>query len=113
MFFYAVNFEFSFNEKQWEDTRYSAEIRPIIGWHLGDWDIIINPIVDNSYRGFKNLDFAPSERIAYNFSKMWAVAAELYSDFGVIHHFDAWRDTSQQLFAVMDYSGEPLILRQA
>ena len=107
-FVYAVNFEFSFNSKQWEDSKYSSEIRPIIGWHLGDWDIFINPIVDNSYRGFKNLDFAPSERVAYNFSKTWALAAEWYSDFGVIHHFDAWRDTSQQLFATVDYSGDPI-----
>jgi len=108
VFVYAVNFEFSFNERHWEDSRYSSEIRPIIGWHLGDWDIILNPIVDNSYHGFKNLDFAPSERVAYNFSKTWAVAAELYSDFGVIHHLSSWRESSQQLFAVMDYAGEPV-----
>jgi hypothetical protein len=108
MFVYAVNFEFSFNQKHWEDTKYSSEIRPIIGWHLGDWDIILNPIIDNSYKGFKNLDFAPSERVAYNFSKTWAVAAELYSDFGVIHRFSPWRETSQQLFATADYGGDPV-----
>jgi hypothetical protein len=107
IFVYAVNFEFSFNEKQWDANRYSSEIRPIIGWHLGDWDIFINPILDNSYLGFKNLDFAPASRIAYNFSKTWAVAAEWYADFGVIHHFSPWRETSQQLFAVVDYQGEP------
>ncbi len=108
VFVYAVNFEFSFNEKQWEDTRYSAEIRPIIGWHLGDWDIFLNPIIDNSYQGFKNLTFAPEERVAYNFSKTWAAAAELYSEFGPIHHFLPSRDQSHQLFAVVDYAGEPV-----
>jgi hypothetical protein len=108
MFVYAVNFEFSFNQKQWDEKRNTMEIRPIIGWHLGDWDIFLNPIVDNSYEGFKNLDFAPSERIAYNFSKTWAVAAELYSDFGPIHHFFPGRDQSHQLFATVDYGGEPV-----
>ena len=107
VFVYAINFEFSFNESHWDPRRYTSEIRPIIGWHLGNWDIFINPILDNSYEGFKNLDFAPAERIAYNFSKTWAVAAEMYSDFGVIHRFSTWRDTSQQLFAVVDYQGEP------
>jgi len=28
-------------------------------------------------------DFAPCARIAYNFSKTWAVAVEEYADFGV------------------------------
>ena len=107
-FFYGSNFEFSFNQKQWDEKRNTMEIRPIIGWHLGDWDIFLNPIVDNSYEGFKNLDFAPSERIAYNFSKTWAVAAELYSDFGPIHHFFPGRDQSHQLFATVDYGGEPV-----
>ena len=107
VFVYAVNFEFSFNEGHWDPRRYTSEIRPIIGWHLGDWDVFINPILDNSYEGFKNLDFAPASRVAYNFSKTWAVAAEWYADFGVIHRFLPWRDTSQQLFAVVDYQGEP------
>lgn len=107
VFIYAINFEFSFNSKHWDPNRYSSEIRPIIGWHLGDWDVIFNPIIDNSYHGFKNLDFAPSERIAYNFSKSWAVAAEQYSDFGPIRRFLPGRDQSQQLFAVVDYAGEP------
>ncbi len=108
VFVYAINFEFSFNEKQWEDVRYSSEIRPIIGWHLGDWDIFLNPIIDNSYQGFKNLTFAPSERVAYNFSKTWAAAAELYSEFGPIHQFLPGRDQSHQLFGVVDYGGEPV-----
>jgi hypothetical protein len=107
MFFYAVNFEFSFNSKHWEQKRFTSEIRPIIGWHLGEWDLVVNPIVDNSYEGFKNLDFAPAERIAYNFSKTWALAAEHYADFGPIKHFLPGRDQSHQLYAVVDYSGEP------
>jgi len=61
-FFYGANFEFSFNAKQWDAKRFTSEIRPIVGWHLGDTDIIINPILDNSYIGLKNLDLAPGSR---------------------------------------------------
>jgi hypothetical protein len=106
-FVYAVNFEFSFNSKHWDPKRNTAEIRPIIGWHLGDWDFFVNPILDTSYDGFKNLDFAPEVRLAYNFSKTWAIAAEHYADFGPLKGFLPGRDQSHQLFAVMDYSGEP------
>ena len=31
--------------------RFTSEVRPIVGWHLKPWDIIINPIVDTSYDG--------------------------------------------------------------
>jgi hypothetical protein len=106
-FVYAVNFEFSFNSKHWDPKRHTAEIRPIIGWHLGQWDLYVNPILDSSYDGFKNLDFAPSTRIDYNISKTWAVAVEHYADFGPISRFLPGRDQSHQIYAVLDYSGEP------
>ena len=107
MFFYGVNFEFSFNSKHWDSSRFTSEIRPIVGWHLGQWDLFINPILDTSYDGVKNLDFAPSLRLAYNISENWAVAAEHYADFGPVRKFLPGSEQSHQLFAVMDYSGEP------
>jgi hypothetical protein len=106
-FFYSINFEFSYNAKHWDPNQYSSEIRPIIGWHLGKFDLIINPIFDNPWKGFNNLDFAPSARIAYNVSATWAVAVEQYSDFEVIQHFLSPSQQSQQLFGVIDYKGEP------
>jgi hypothetical protein len=107
MFVYAVNFEFSFNSKHWDPERYTAEIRPILGLHLGQWDFFFNPILDNSYQGFNNLDFAPATRVAYNFSKIWAVAVEEYADFGPIKRFLPSDEQSHQIYAVVDYSGEP------
>jgi hypothetical protein len=105
-FFYGINFEFSYNAKHWDPSRSTSEIRPILGWHLGQFDFIINPILDNSWTGFNNLDFAPSVRLAYNVSKTWAVAAEVYSDYGPLKHFLSTDQQSQQLFGVIDYKGE-------
>ena len=105
-FFYGINFEFSYNSQHWEPDRSTSEIRPIIGWHLGQFDFIINPILDNSWKGFNRLDFAPSFRLAYNVSKTWAVAAELYSDYGELRHFLPADQQSQQLFGVVDYKSE-------
>ena len=51
-FFYGINFEFSYNAKHWDADRSTSEIRPIIGWHLWKFDFIINPILDNSWKGF-------------------------------------------------------------
>jgi hypothetical protein len=103
-FFYGANFEFSINQHHWNDNRFSSEVRPIIGWHLKPWDIIINPILDTEWDGFKNLTFAPASRIAYNFNEKWALAAEEYADYGPVHGFSPASDQSHQLYAVVDHT---------
>ncbi|HEX5206525.1 MAG TPA: hypothetical protein VFW10_01870 [Steroidobacteraceae bacterium] len=105
VFFYGINFELSYNAPHWDLHRYSSEIRPIVGWHLGRVDFIFNPILDNDYEGLGRLDFAPATRLAWHASKNWAVAAEEYDDFGHVQHFEAAGAQSHQLYAVLDYYG--------
>jgi hypothetical protein len=106
-FFYGMNFEFSYNAKHWDDHRFTSEIRPIIGVHLHPIDIIVNPILDNSYvGGFKSLDFAPATRVAYNFNSKWAGAVEEYADLGPLRAFAPLGEQSHQLFAVVDHSSK-------
>src|SRR5215472_3379747 len=105
-FFYGINFEFSYNADHWDESRYTNEIRPIIGWHLGKFDFIINPILDNSYLGFNNLDFAPAVRFAYNYSEAWAFAIEEYADYGPLRHFNTFSEQQHQIYAVVDYKTE-------
>lgn len=107
-FFYAVNFELSYNARHWESTRFSSEMRPIVGFRSGKWDFIFNPIVDFSFTGIGSLTFAPAERIAYNFSPTWALAAEHYADYGEFRHLEGLKNQDQSLFAVVDYSSEPM-----
>jgi hypothetical protein len=102
-FFYGINFEYSYNSKFWESSRFSGEIRPILGWHLHPVDIIINPILDTDYNGFKNLDFAPASRIAYNFSQKWAIALEEYADCGTLGRFRPSNRQYHELYGVVDY----------
>ena len=102
-FFYGINFEFSYNAPHWDPHRYSSEIRPIIGWHVGRLDLIVNPILDNDWEGFGKLDFAPATRLAWHWTKHWTTAAEEYDDFGPVEHFLAGGAQSHQLFAVIDY----------
>lgn len=103
-FFYGVNFEFSVNQPAWDTKRFSSEIRPIVGWHLAPWDVIVNPILDSEYDGPKNLDFAPSTRVAYNLGGDWAVAAEEYADYGPLRRLAGRADQSHQLFAVLNHA---------
>jgi len=104
-FVYGVNFEFSLNSRSWDSTRFTSEIRPIVGWHLGRIDLIFNPILDTAYDGLKNLEFSPSTRVAYNANDQWAVAVEEYADFGPVRGFHGISEQSHQVFGVVDFAG--------
>ena len=105
-FVYGANFEFSYNAKYWNHKRLSSEIRPIVGWHLHLLDIIINPILDTEYNGVKNLDFAPSERVAVTLSPKWRVGVEEYADYGPLRRFSGAKDQSHQIYAVVDHTAD-------
>ena len=104
-FFYGANFEFSYNSKQWDTSRFTSEVRPIIGWHLKAVDIIINPIVDTAYDGFKNLEFVPATRVAFSINPKWQIAAEEYADFGKVSDFLPAGQQAHQIYAVVDRAG--------
>jgi hypothetical protein len=106
-FFYGVNFELSRNARHWETTRFSGEIRPIVGARFGPVDLIFNPILDTGFDGVRQLDFAPAARLAYNFSESWAAALEHYADFGLVSHLAPAQRQSHTLFAVADWSADP------
>jgi len=102
-FFYGCNFEFSYNRAYWDENHFTSEIRPILGVHLHPVDIIVNPILDNSWRGgFGNLDFAPAARIAYNFTPKFALATEEYSDVGPLRSVLPTYQESHEVWGVFD-----------
>jgi len=106
-FFYGVNVEFSRNSAHWDQNLNTQETRFIVGWHLGAVDVILNPIFDNSWKGFSELEFAPATRVAYNFSRTWAVAVEEYDDFGPLRGFLPASQQQHQLFGVLNFGGKP------
>ena len=101
-FVYGTNFEFSFNAKHWDTSGFTSEIRPIVGWHLSQVDIIVNPILDTAYNGLGNLEFAPSARVAYNVSKTMAFAVEEYAEFGPLKGFLPVNQQVHQVYGVFD-----------
>jgi len=103
-FFYGANFEFSINAERWDPTRFTSEVRPIVGWHVSPkFDFIVNPIVDTAYDGLKNLEFVPSVRVAVNPTESWSVALETYSDFGKISGFAPASEQAHQVYGVVDH----------
>jgi len=108
-FYYGINFEFSWNEKQWDTRVNTGEIRPILGWRFAPgFSLTFNPIVDNDYRGVSGLEFVPSTRLDYQLDSHWTVAAEEYDDFGQLRGFLPRQQQWHQLWAVTDYTGDPI-----
>ena len=101
-FVYGANMEFSFNAQRWDTTRFTSEVRPIVGWHFKTVDLIFNPIVDTAYDGIKNLEFVPATRIGFTLNPRWQIAAEHYADFGKVSDFLSPGEQAHQIFGVID-----------
>jgi hypothetical protein len=102
-FFYGVNFEFSNETPKFAQTRFAMEIRPIIGVRKGDWEFIVNPIVDIGFGKYGEADFTPAARIARKVGPDLSVGLEYYADFGKIGDFSKLADQQHTLFAVTDF----------
>ncbi|SDJ03047.1 MULTISPECIES: hypothetical protein [Bradyrhizobium] len=102
-FFYGVNFEFSNTTPKFSQTRFGMEIRPIIGVRQGDYEFIVNPIVDIGFGKYGEADFAPAARLAKKLSPDFSIGLEHYADLGEIGNFRKLSDQQHTLFAVTDF----------
>jgi hypothetical protein len=102
-FFYGVNFEFSYAMPQFLDTRWLIEMRPIVGWRKGDYEFIINPIVDFGIGQNGGADFAPAARFARNLAENFAVGFEYYTDLGRPQDRLPFNEQQHNLYAVVDF----------
>jgi len=102
-FFYGVNFEFSYSTPRFSQSRFNSEIRPIIGVRKGDYEFIVNPIVDIGFGSKGQTEFAPAARFARNFGEDFALAVEYYADLGPLRNFLPVNEQAHNLFAVVDF----------
>ena len=102
-FFYGVNFEFSYAMPQFSETRWNMEIRPIVGWRKGDYEFIINPIVDLGFGQNGGAEFVPATRFARNLGENLAVGVEYYTDLGPLQRWLPFNEQQHNVYAVVDF----------
>jgi hypothetical protein len=102
-FFYGVNFEFSYAMPQFSETRWNMEIRPIIGWRKGDYEFIVNPIVDLGFGQNGGAEFVPAARFARNLGENLAVGVEYYTDLGPLQSWLPFKEQQHNIYAVVDF----------
>lgn len=102
-FFYGVNIELSYSTPAFSETRYSAEIRPIIGWRKGDYEFIVNPIVDIGFGSQGEVEFAPAARFARKLGEDLAIGLEYYTNLGPFSEFLPLNEQQHNLYGVVDF----------
>jgi len=102
-FFYGINLEFSNTTPKFSQTRFTLEVRPIVGVRNKDWEFIVNPIVDAGFGKLGELDFAPALRLARRLGPDTFLGLEYYADFGEIGNFAKLADQQHTLFLVTDF----------
>ena len=102
-FFYGINFELSNTTPKFAQTRFTLEIRPIIGVRNADWEFIVNPILDAGFGKLGELDFAPATRVARKLGPDTYLGLEYYADFGQVGSLPRLADQQHTLFLVTDF----------
>jgi hypothetical protein len=102
-FFYGVNFEFSYATPKFSPTKWNAEIRPIIGFRKGDYEFIINPIVDIGFGHDGDVEFVPAARVARKLGEDLAIGLEYYTALGPIGRFVPFSEQQHNIYGVVDF----------
>ena len=110
-FFGGVNIELSNTLYQYEQSRYGVEARFILGKHIDEWLIALNPILawplSQPYAD-GNPNFSLSARVSREVTKELALGVEYYSNVGVLNQPINYQNTGQMGFLMAYWDGEPI-----
>jgi len=102
-FFYGINVEFSYSTPQFSETKFGIELRPIIGFRSGDYEFIINPIVDFGLGAAGEASFTPAARVARKINDSFSLGVEYYADLGAFGHFASPENQQHNIYGVVDF----------
>ncbi|MFL6305727.1 MAG: hypothetical protein ACJ72H_19535 [Candidatus Sulfotelmatobacter sp.] len=102
-FFYGINFELGYALPQFSETKWNVEIRPIVGWRKGDYEFIVNPIIDVGIGQAGQVTFAPAARFARKLNDMLTLGVEYYTDLGPLQNFLPFNEQQHNIYAVVDF----------
>ncbi len=102
-FFYGVNLEFSYATAAFSQTKYNMEIRPIIGVRKGEYEFIVNPIVDLGFGHDGDAELGPAARIARKLKDDLSIGVEYYTDLGPIGNLLPLSQQQHNIYGVVDF----------
>ncbi len=110
-FFAGANLELANVQPQFDESRYNAEIRFIIGKHIDEWLISFNPIVDMPLSQpyvHQAPYFSTGTRVSREVMADLALGVEYYSNLKQVNQPINYQNTQQLGFLMMYYDGKPI-----
>jgi hypothetical protein len=100
--------EFSFVRPQYEADSRHVEIRPIVEFDAGPFDVVVNPVFARALHGpgtREGWQFEPAARVAWGESATRRVVPylEWYSEMGPVRHFSSASEQVHQAFPGVDW----------
>ena len=110
--FMGANFEYAQVASNLEQSRYTFELRPIIGYRGSEWLIAVNPILGWALSGPDRdgkPEFSPSVKLARDAAPGIALGAEYYAGLGKINDFLPRAEQGHTLYFTIDYDRKPWV----
>ena len=110
-FFAGVNFEIANVQPQFDESRYNAEARFILGKHVDEWLFSFNPIIDMPLSQpyvHQSPYFSTATRLSREVIPDLALGAEYYSNLNQLGQPINYQKTQQLGFLMMYYDGKPI-----
>jgi hypothetical protein len=101
--FWGGNLEVGSTSRRVSETRWTAELKGILGYRQAPWTLAVNPNIDWSIsRGggpaAADLDF----KVSYDIGNKTGIGVESYNELGAAKHLSLSSDNGRILYAVVD-----------
>jgi hypothetical protein len=102
-FFYGLNIEVGMEPRRYADSRWNAEVRPIIGGTLGNWFVAFNPDLEISLSGnSQKPEFAPQIKLMRLLGNGTSVGVEHYTGLGTPDRISQLNQQGHTTYLVTD-----------
>jgi hypothetical protein len=106
----SISNEIGYVKREFADTTWSWEIRPIIDQTLGRFYWSVNPALEKGLNGApenRKFEFAPNVLVTYDVTKKVNLGLEYYGGFGPLSNLQPWKAGAQQLFPAINLDFGP------
>jgi hypothetical protein len=103
--FMGANVEYAWVAPEFEQSRHSIELRPIIGHRGRDWLLVANPVLGLALTGPDHdgkPDFNPSAKVARNVASGLALGLEYYAGLGKVNNILPRPEQAHTLYFALD-----------
>ena len=106
----SLSNEFGYVKREFADSTWSWEIRPIVDQSLGRFYWAFNPAIEKALSGpdeNRKFEFAPNAIATYDLTKRVNLGLEYYGGFGPLSDLQPWKAGAQQLFPAINLDFGP------